>query len=161
MTDRDFLLAVLSDGRERSLTEILETSMRERGCGMTVHSRAADLRSPRYGSHDIRQRSERRGARVISFYRLVTGPVSYPTQKAEAATAPEASGGRDDQADPEQTCDGGHGQDVAPMGSADGARVEAAMPQHDGGGDPGSVPNAGQQLLLDVPVRGAYAEEAA
>jgi hypothetical protein len=44
MTDADFLLDVLSDGNQHSLSEILNRSFRERGCGLTVHSRAADLR---------------------------------------------------------------------------------------------------------------------
>lgn len=44
MTDCDFLLAVLEDGEEHSLNEILQRSLAERGCGLTVHSRAADLR---------------------------------------------------------------------------------------------------------------------
>lgn len=44
MTDADFLLSVLSDGEPHSLNEILSRSFRERGCGLTVHSRAADLR---------------------------------------------------------------------------------------------------------------------
>lgn len=44
MTDKQFLLAVLADRREHRLSEILRRSLLERGHGMTVHSRAADLR---------------------------------------------------------------------------------------------------------------------
>ena len=44
MTDSTFLLSVLNDGEPHSLTEILRASINERGCGMTVHSRAAELR---------------------------------------------------------------------------------------------------------------------
>jgi hypothetical protein len=44
-TDAQFLLRVLSDGRPHSLNEILQASFAERGCGLTVHSRASDLRS--------------------------------------------------------------------------------------------------------------------
>lgn len=84
---------------------------------------------------------------------------TYPTQKAEASTAPEASEGWDDQADPEQTCDGGHGQEVAPTGSVEGARAEAALTANDGEGDPGSALNADAEpgWLL----RSLQAEEAA
>lgn len=44
MTDADFLHHILSDGQPHSLNEILQRSFNERGCGLTVHSRAADLR---------------------------------------------------------------------------------------------------------------------
>lgn len=43
-TDKDWLLAQLSDGRWHSLNELLRASFDERGHGLTVHSRAADLR---------------------------------------------------------------------------------------------------------------------
>ena len=44
-TDAAFLLRVLSDGKAHSLNEILQASFAERGCGLTVHSRAANLRA--------------------------------------------------------------------------------------------------------------------
>lgn len=44
MTDCDFLERVLADGQPHSLNEILRRSFAERGHGLTVHSRAADLR---------------------------------------------------------------------------------------------------------------------
>ena len=44
MTDVDFLLSVLADGEAHSQAEILRRSFDERGHGLTVHSRAADLR---------------------------------------------------------------------------------------------------------------------
>jgi hypothetical protein len=44
-TDAQFLLRVLSDGRPHTLNEILQASFAERGCGLTVHSRASNLRS--------------------------------------------------------------------------------------------------------------------
>lgn len=43
-TDVQFLLEVLDDGRLHTLNEILERSFRTRGCGLTVHSRVAELR---------------------------------------------------------------------------------------------------------------------
>ena len=45
MSDSDFLLSVLERGGWHSRDEILAESFRERGCGLTVHSRAADLRA--------------------------------------------------------------------------------------------------------------------
>ena len=48
MTDRDFLLKVLGDYQPHTLNEILSLSLAERGCGLTVHSRAADLRRDGY-----------------------------------------------------------------------------------------------------------------
>lgn len=45
MTDCDFILDVLGDGEEHSLAELLSRSMSERGCGLTVHSRVAQLRT--------------------------------------------------------------------------------------------------------------------
>lgn len=44
MTDAQFLLEVLSDGEPHSSAEILRRSFEERGHGLMVHSRAADLR---------------------------------------------------------------------------------------------------------------------
>ena len=43
-TDKEFLARVLSDGGPHNLNEILQRSFRERGCGLTVHSRVSDLR---------------------------------------------------------------------------------------------------------------------
>jgi hypothetical protein len=47
-TDADFLLDVLRDGEWHSLNEILARSFHERGCALTVHSRASDLRAAGY-----------------------------------------------------------------------------------------------------------------
>lgn len=69
LSDNQFLLTVLGDGRWHSHEEILQRSLRERGCGLTVHSRAADLRKQGYVV-DCHVRSER-GQRKASFYRLV------------------------------------------------------------------------------------------
>ena len=68
MNDTDYLFSILRDGKEHELSEIIAQSQRERGFGMTVHSRAADLRK----RYRVEQRSERRGGRVRSFYRLGT-----------------------------------------------------------------------------------------
>jgi hypothetical protein len=44
MTDGEFVLSVLSDGHWHSLNDVLRESFAERGCGLTLHSRVADLR---------------------------------------------------------------------------------------------------------------------
>lgn len=67
--DADFLLSVLEaqPGEWVAQTEILRRSEQARGCGMTVHSRAADLRAR---GLTVENRTERRAGRVVSFYRL-------------------------------------------------------------------------------------------
>lgn len=70
MTDAAFLLAVLADGREHSLSEILAVSIAERGFGMTVHSRVSDLR--KRGYRVDHRTVGKRGAG--SLYRLVVEP---------------------------------------------------------------------------------------
>ena len=45
MTDVDFLLSVLSDGEPHTNDELLRRSIAERGCGLMIHSRVADLRA--------------------------------------------------------------------------------------------------------------------
>ena len=45
MTDAAFLLSILEDGEEHSQAELLRRSFEQRGCGLTVHSRIADLRN--------------------------------------------------------------------------------------------------------------------
>lgn len=83
MTDADFMLAVLSETPDEWVTqaEILRRSQGARGCGMTVHSRASDLRNR---GLVIENRVDRReGTRALSSYRLVTtslssAPVSVP-----------------------------------------------------------------------------------
>ena len=67
MNDTDYLYSILRDGKEHELSEIIAQSQRERGFGMTVHSRAADLRKRGYW---VAQRSERRHGRVRSYYHL-------------------------------------------------------------------------------------------
>lgn len=65
MTDRDFLLDVLSDGQPHTLNEILTRSFRERECGLTVHSRVADLRHDGYKISNRTVKGMRRGARSV------------------------------------------------------------------------------------------------
>jgi len=69
MSDAAFLYHCLEDGRWHGQAEILAKSMAERGHGMTVHSRAADLRKKgcvvecelRHNGH----------GRALSYYRMV------------------------------------------------------------------------------------------
>jgi hypothetical protein len=44
LTDSAFLLSILEDGAQHSQAELLRRSFQERGCGLTIHSRIADLR---------------------------------------------------------------------------------------------------------------------
>jgi hypothetical protein len=44
VTDAQFILSVLEDGQKHSQADLLRRSFEERGCGLTVHSRIADLR---------------------------------------------------------------------------------------------------------------------
>ena len=69
MTDNAYLLHILKDGNWHSRDEILSFSMADRGCGMTVHSRAADLRKQ---GHEI-ECDVRQGERRQSFYRIPGG----------------------------------------------------------------------------------------
>lgn len=71
MTDAEFLLHVLGDGLEHTLTEILRRSFAERGCGLTVHSRACDLRKRGYVISNRSMPGGRRG----SVYQLVSEPL--------------------------------------------------------------------------------------
>jgi hypothetical protein len=68
--DAAFLLAVLSDGQWHTLDEIIDRSKAERGCGLTVHSRAATLRER--GHNVINDSTGRRNGRVVSKYRLAS-----------------------------------------------------------------------------------------
>lgn len=61
-TDLAFLLRVLSDGRAHTLNELLQTSFAERGCGLTVHSRAAEARKRGYKIVNLHIRGAKRGA---------------------------------------------------------------------------------------------------
>lgn len=89
-TDCDFLERVLSDGEPHNLNAILRQSFAERGVGLTVHSRAAELRTKR--SLDVRNwKDGERGAG--SWYRLVGtaeevgGMVVGPPEASPASSA--------------------------------------------------------------------------
>lgn len=92
-SDKDFLLHVLADGGWHSLSEILTRSFRERGCGLTVHSRASDLR--RKDGLDIEQRATTSNDRRGSEYRLlretVGGGSVVPSPSPVSLSEPPAS----------------------------------------------------------------------
>ena len=72
MTDTDFLLHVLRDGFWHGQHNIIDQSIRERGYGLTVNSRASDLRKLGYDVEcHVQSRS---GGRRVSFYRLKSSP---------------------------------------------------------------------------------------
>lgn len=80
VTDCDFVLDLLADGREWSLNDILRESFARRGHGLTVHSRVADLRKR---GHRIEHRTVgQRGAG--SLYRLVVPQRQLSLEEAAA-----------------------------------------------------------------------------
>lgn len=92
ISDSDFMLAVLRETPDEwvSQAELLRRSASARGCGMTVHSRAADLRAR---GHVIENRVERReGSRALSSYRLVTPSLSTPPGVAATPDGAESEG---------------------------------------------------------------------
>lgn len=102
MNDADFLLRVLSEhpGRWIRLEEIISRSQSERGHGLTVHSRAADLRAK---GHNVECRlvrpynrfKKREVGRPESYYRLAPlaeGDAVHPSSLPYGAGAsPSAS----------------------------------------------------------------------
>lgn len=69
-TDCEFLLRILSDGHPHTLNNILQQSFAERGHGLTVHSRAANLRE--HGHTIATWRTGQRGDG--SWYQLLSEP---------------------------------------------------------------------------------------
>jgi hypothetical protein len=89
-TDADFLLDVLRDGEWHSLNEILARSFRERGCALTVHSRASDLRAAGYAIVNEPIPGVRRAS---SRYRLVADDPPAMENSPEPGTDGEGSHG--------------------------------------------------------------------
>lgn len=82
MTDSDFLASVLADGEWHSHNDILESSFHQRGHGLTVHSRASDLRKR---GHIVEVHLRSTGGRTVSFYRLSS--LNEPSVDRRAASA--------------------------------------------------------------------------
>lgn len=79
MTDCEFLLEQLADGREHTLTDLLRASIDQRGHGLTVHSRVSDLRRQGHDVEHVTIPGAERGAGHA--YRLVLAkpePFSSP-----------------------------------------------------------------------------------
>lgn len=96
-TDKQFLARVLSDGEWHSLNQILARSRQERGCGLTVHSRAANLRADGFVIEHKKDGERGDG----SWYRLVGSAAGCPghTETAppsgvDAASAVEPNSGQ-------------------------------------------------------------------
>lgn len=88
MTDAEFMLAMLQQrpGEWVAQADILERSRLERGCGLTVHSRAATLRKQGY---DVECKVEAAdwaglGRRRVSFYRLALDPGAADSGEARS-----------------------------------------------------------------------------
>jgi hypothetical protein len=96
VTDREFLLRVLADGEPHSQLEILQRSLDERGCGLTVHSRAADLRRHGYVVECSLVPGETRGRAFV--YRLLTTPPVSLSADGVASRPREAGTTRDESA---------------------------------------------------------------
>lgn len=90
VSDREWLLGVLADGREHTLADIIRRSFDERGHGLTVHSRAAELRSAGYTIENRPMPNGRRG----SIYQLTATPLeeAAATGLGTAAAAASSSG---------------------------------------------------------------------
>jgi hypothetical protein len=131
VTDSAFLFHVLEDGKWHGQSQIIAQSMVERGCGLTVHSRASDLRKQ---GCVIECELRRNGhGRALSYYRLV---------KLEEAPV------------------FGVGLEAAASISAAGASSSvSALAEPSSMTSP--VRDAGTLPLFTTPGRGAYSDEAA
>lgn len=87
MDDTDFLHHVLSDGQWHRQMDVLAESGRVRGCGMTVHSRAATLRERGFV---VVNRQHVENGRRVSEYRLL-GAVREGEVAADGGSADSAS----------------------------------------------------------------------
>jgi hypothetical protein len=91
VTDCAFLLELLGDGGEHTLTDILRASIDQRGHGLTVHSRVADLRKQGHEIEHVTIRGAERGAGHA--YRLVLARPESPS--SPALLTPEPSDDKD------------------------------------------------------------------
>ena len=90
-TDTDLLLAILTDaGNWASHDFILSKARYLTGHGLTVHSRASDLRKQ---GHNVECDVRRVNGRALSYYRLVREqlPVAEPGPAEVAASSPVGS----------------------------------------------------------------------
>lgn len=132
MTDADFLLALLSDGKPRTTNEILAASFAERGVGLTVHSRAADLRK-RGQRIDVTCQGRENGRAVYSYTLL-------PSLREASPPSPGRDGERN-----------GATADAAPLASRSEGNV--APP----GAEPSSACGGSALSLFETPTKPAWA----
>lgn len=97
MNDADFLVAVLSDGKPHTTNEILQASFKERGCGLTVHSRASDLRIKRGMNIECKQVGRVNGRNLYEYQfverlpELLSSPSSSGTDISPSAVPEQTS----------------------------------------------------------------------
>jgi hypothetical protein len=98
MTDADFVASILADHEWHSNAEILRESFRQRGCGLTVHSRTSELRRKRGLHVEYRRVPGERGNghqyRLIATVREADASDEGPMASASRAAA--APGGHRD-----------------------------------------------------------------
>jgi hypothetical protein len=90
VTDAAFILSVLEDGEKHTQADLLRRSFTERGCGLTVHSRIADLR--KQGHYVICERVPGADRGHAWAYQLVA---SSPTPPLSDAPLPLEDGKHD------------------------------------------------------------------
>lgn len=106
MNDREFALDYLERHANEFVRQmdIVQASIAERGCGLTVHSRISELRKPEHGGHTIEQKNVRGWdgyrkqptGRAVSYYRLVLDAASAgdpPRSPGNAGAASSAGVG--------------------------------------------------------------------
>ena len=94
MTDAAFLLSILEDGEEHSQAELLRRSFEQRGCGLTVHSRIADLRNKGHFIVCRRVQGKTRGDGWLYQLLLSELPQSVDPSSSSIGTAHDPNGGR-------------------------------------------------------------------
>lgn len=92
MSDDAFLFHVLEDGKWHGQAEILQRSFNERGHGLTVHSRASDLRK-RGCTVECELRRNGHG-RALSYYRLTLNEPAASDREAAVAGSLSAPAGQ-------------------------------------------------------------------
>lgn len=90
MNDSEFMLELLSDGQEHSTMDIIYRSVRSRGCGITPHSRASDLR--RRGHHIECSYAGKVNGRSMWVYKLLG---SLPESPQSVASSPHVGDAQD------------------------------------------------------------------
>ena len=137
LTDTDFLAAALEDGLWHSHTEILDRSLTLRGCGLTIHSRAADLRKR---GHVVETRLERdQRGRTVSYYKLGVAGTATDDRLVNGGAAAGVAPGAIQDASPGDLPKAGDAQIVLAEGSSAGLEPSASTPSNPATDGPLSV----------------------